>query len=58
MLRVTGPKATSACQDNQIFYGIKLGIYCAVHGVQDIWDTKSTIEDWVFLLVDEKKRFQ
>ena len=58
VLRVTGPEAPSACQDDQICTRLKSGIYSAVHGVQDIWDTKSNTEGWGFLLVDAKKRFQ
>ena len=34
-----------------------MGIDGAVHGVQAIWDTKPTIEDWGFLLVDTKNAF-
>ena len=45
MLRVTGPEATNACQDDHICDRIKAVIDGTVHGVQSIWDTKSTKED-------------
>ena len=57
MLRVTGPESTIACQDDQIWAGLKSVIDGAVHMVQTIWDTKSTTEDWGFLLVDAKNAF-
>ena len=53
MLKVTGPEATMASQDNQICAGID-GM---VHGVQSIWDENLTTEDWIFLLVDAKNAF-
>ena len=40
MLRVTGHKATNACQDDQICAGLKEAIDGALHVVQVIWDTK------------------
>ena len=58
VLWVTGPEATSACKGDHIFARIKFVIGGAVHGVQTIWDTKSTMEDWVFLLVDAKNAFK
>ena len=36
LLTVTGPEATMACQDDQIFAGLKAGIDGANHIVQDI----------------------
>ena len=42
VLRVTGPEATSASQDDQLCSGLKLEIGDAVHGIQAIWDTKLT----------------
>ena len=45
MLKVTGPEATMECQDDQMCAGLKAGIDIAVHGVQAIWDEKSTTED-------------
>ena len=57
MLRATGPEATSVCQDDHLCAGLKGGIDGTVHGVQAIWDTKLTAEDWRFLLVDAKNAF-
>ena len=57
VLKVTGPEATSACQDNQLCPVLKEGIEGTVHGVQAIWDTKVTTEDWGLLLIDAKKDF-
>ena len=55
VLRVTGPEATSVCQGDQICSVHKAVIDGAVHGVQAIWDTKSTTEYWGFILVYAKK---
>ena len=55
--RIPGPADTSACQDDQMCAGLKSGIDSAVHGVQAIWDTKLTAEDWGFPLVYAKKMF-
>ena len=49
-----GPESTNECQDDQLSAGSKAGIYGDVHGVQDIWDAKYSMEDWGFLLVDAK----
>ena len=57
VLRVIGPESTSACQDDQLCAGLKVGIDGVFHGAQPILDTNSTTEDWVFLLVDEKNAF-
>ena len=54
VLRATGSEATSACQYDQIYAGLKVGIGGTVHRVKDIWDTKLITEDWGFLLVDAK----
>ena len=54
VLIVAGIEATSACRDDELCARLKLVIGGAVHGVQAIWDTKSTTEDWGFLLVDAK----
>ena len=56
-LRVTGPETTSACQDDHLFSGLKAIIYGIIHGVQAIWDTKSTKEYWGFLLVNTESAF-
>ena len=54
LLRVTRPEATNACQNDQLCDRLKAGIDCTVHEVRYIWESKSSTEDWVFLLVDEK----
>ena len=46
-----------ACQDDQLSAGIKAGIDGAIHGVQDLWDEKSTTEEWGFLIVDANNAF-
>ena len=58
VLRVTGPEATSACQDDQLCAGLNAGIDGTVHGFQAILDTKLTTEDWQFLLEDAKNTFK
>ena len=45
VLNVTGPEATMACQDGQLCARLKAVIEGVVHGVQAIWDEKSTLED-------------
>ena len=57
MLRVTGPEATSVCQDDQMCTGLKGVIDGAVHEVQAIWYINLTTEDWGFLLVDANNAF-
>ena len=57
MLRVTGPKSTSECTDDQICAGFKAVINGYVHGVQAIWGKNSSTEDWGFLLVYAKNVF-
>ena len=57
MLRAMGPEATSACQDDHFCSGIKSGIYGTFHKVQVICDTRSTTEDWEFLVTDAKNAF-
>ena len=57
VIRVTVSEATSVCQYAQLCAGLKAGIYGTIHGVYAIWDTKSTMEDWVFLLVDVNNAF-
>ena len=54
VLRVTGPEATNACQDDQSCDGLKASIDGSIHGVQDIWDATSSMENWLFLLEDVK----
>ena len=44
VIKVT--ESTIVCQDDQLYVRIKVGAAGAVHRVQDIWDTMSTIEDW------------
>ena len=58
VIRVTGPESTRACQDDQLWDRLKVVIDVTVHGVQYIWDTKSTTEYWGFLLVGAKKIVQ
>ena len=57
VLKVTESEANHACKDDQICTGLKYLIYRAVHGVQCIWESNSTKENWVFLLVDAKNSF-
>ena len=57
LLKVTGPEATMACQDNQLCSGLKAGIGGAIHGVQSLWDENLTMEEWVILLIDAKHTF-
>ena len=57
VIRVTVPEATRACQDDQLCSGLKAVIDDVVHGVQAIWDIKSTTEFWEFLRIDGKNAF-
>ena len=57
MLKLTGPEATMACQDEHLCAGLKAGIDGAVHGVQAIWDKNLTMEDWRLLPVDAKSAY-
>ena len=57
LLKVIGSEATMACQGDQLCAGLKAGIDCAVHGVQDIWDEILTKDDSECLLVDAKSAF-
>ena len=54
VIKVTWPEANHACKDGQICAGLKVGIDGAVHRVQYVWDSNSTEENWVFLLIDAK----
>ena len=54
VLNFMGLESTMACQDDQICAGLKALIYNAIHGVQALWDENSSMEEWVFLLVDAK----
>ena len=56
-IKVPGPEATMACQDEQLCAGLKAGINGAVHGVQAIWGENLTTTDWWFLLVNAKNTF-
>ena len=51
MLNITGPEATMMCHDDQLCAILKAEIDGTVHGVQAIWDTKLTTEDWEFFLI-------
>ena len=57
VIKVTGPESTMACQDDQPCAGLKAEIGGSVHGVQAIWDEKSTTKDWICMLVEAKKTF-
>ena len=58
VLKVMGPEATMACQDEQLCYGLKVGINGAIHGVQSLWDKHSSTEEWVFFTHRRKERVQ
>ena len=57
LLKVTGPEATMACQDDQLCAVIKAVINGAIYGVQDLRDENLTTENWVFLIIDAKNAF-
>ena len=57
VLKVMGPEATMAFQDNQLCAGLKAGIDGVIHGVQALWDENSSMDEWVFLLVNAKNAF-
>ena len=54
VLKVMGPEAIMACQDDHLCAGLKAGIDGAIYGVQDFWDEKYSTEEWIFLLLDAK----
>ena len=56
-MKVTGPKSTNTCQDDQICSRLNAGLDGVVHLVQSIWDANFSTEDWRFLLVDAKDDF-
>ena len=58
VLRVTVPVSNSVFQYVRIYEGLKAAIDVSVHGVSASCDTKSATENWGFLLVYAKKRFQ
>ena len=47
-----------ACKDDQMRAVIKVEINGTVQWVKNIWDEKSTTEDWIFLLVDTETVFK
>ena len=49
-----GPEATHAYKYDQLYVGLKAEIYGEVHGVQSIWDAKSTEENWDFYLLTQR----
>ena len=40
VLKVTGIEATLACQDDQVYDGLKAGIDGSIHRVQALWEKK------------------
>ena len=57
VLKVIGPEAAIMCHNGHLCNRLKEGINGAVHGVQAIWVKNLTTEDWGFLLLDAKNRF-
>ena len=58
VLKVTRLEDTMACKDDQMRAVIKVEINGTVQWVKNIWDEKSTTEDWIFLLVDTETVFK
>ena len=54
VMRFAVPEATNMCQYYQICASYKMGIYGAIHGVQDILTLPCPLQVEVFLLVDRK----
>ena len=54
VIRVTVSEATSMCQKEQLCDGLKAVIDNECNRVKEIWDTKSPMEYWGFILVDAK----
>ena len=52
VLKVTGTEATMVCQEDQLCAGLKAGIDDAIHGVQHIWDDKSSTQECFLKPVD------
>ena len=57
ILKVAGPEATMACQDDQLCAGPKAGIDGTIHKVQALWDKKLSTEEWGILLLDARSAF-
>ena len=43
LIKVAGPEATSSCQDDELCTKLNVGIDGAVHRVQAMWDSASTM---------------
>ena len=50
VLKVTGPEATMACQNDPLCAGIKVVIDGPINGVQVLCDQKLSTEEWGFYL--------
>ena len=50
VLKVMGPKSTTACKYNQLCSGLKANIDGIVQGVQATWDTNSSMYEWFSLV--------
>ena len=57
LLKVMGPEETMTCQDDQMCSRLKARIDGVIPRVQAIWGKTSSMEEWVFLLVDAKNAF-
>ena len=54
VLKIMGPEAIMACQDDHLCAVLKEVIDRAIHCVQALWGEDLSTEEWDFLLVDAK----
>ena len=57
VLKFTRTEATNTFEYDQICDGLKVGIDGTLNGIQAIWDTNLSTENWNFLIVDAKDAF-
>ena len=48
VIKVMVPKATMACQDDQLCARLKAVMNITIHGVQALWDKNLSSEEWGF----------
>ena len=56
VVKVTGPEAIMACQDDQLCARLKAGIDGAINGVQSLWYENSSTEECFFNSYTQGKR--
>ena len=57
LLKVARPEAKSACGMTQLAGGLEAGIEGAIHTMRVFWDEHKKEEDWGFLFIDARNKF-